>query len=371
MVVGWGAVAALRGTPLHPVAGVVLNDGVLAPVPPDPGVEVQYPGRVLAVDGAQALQLDHELRDEDGAVSLAHPRELRHVLLVRGAWRGDDGDGGPGGEAAGEEDDPATRAHGHRGGALVGGGARGVRGREIPRVPRERGGLVPRGEAEHPRVVGHAVERRAVARREGRQGDAVVAVPEGAHGDGGGGGRVGGREVVGGGRGGEGGGAAIEVGRGEVEDVAELEGDEEEVGQPRREDQVRRPHPPRHCPPRPSSATARTVGLLRGNGGESSAGSPAGGMERAPDLASRRGGDRRWWWCAREGPYGRGGNGTGNGRRGRASVLVAARVVSCEATDRPVSEKQNLTGRPAGAARGRDWPINSPPPPPNFPEHLN
>jgi hypothetical protein len=252
----------------------VLNDGVLAPVPPDPGVEVQYPGRVLAVHGAQALQLDHELRDEDGAVPLAHLRELRHVLPVRGPGRGDDGDGGPGGQAAGEEDNPTARAHGHRGGALVGGGARGVRGRELPRVPRERGGLLPRGEAERPGVVGHAVERRAVARREGRQRDAVVAVPEGADGEGGGG--VGGREVVGGGRGGEGGAAAVEVGCGEVEDAAELEGDKEEVGQPRREDQVRRPHPPRHRPPRPSSASARTVGLLRGNGGEASAGSPAG-----------------------------------------------------------------------------------------------
>jgi hypothetical protein len=136
---------------------------------------------------------------------------------VRGAGRGDDGDGRPGREAAGQEHGPAARARGHRGGALVGG--------ERPRVPCERRGLLPR-------VVGRAGERRgAVARR---QGDAV---PEGAHGEGGGG--VGRREVVGGGRGGEGGGA-VEVSVGQVEHAAEPEGDEEEVDRPRREEQVRR-----------------------------------------------------------------------------------------------------------------------------------
>lgn len=83
VVLGLQAVTALCGAPLHPVAGIVLDDGALAPVPPQPGVKVQYPGWVLAVNGAQALQLDHELRDVHGPVPLAHPGELRHVFLVR------------------------------------------------------------------------------------------------------------------------------------------------------------------------------------------------------------------------------------------------------------------------------------------------
>lgn len=271
VVLGWRPIAALRGAPLHPIAGIVLDDWSLAPIPSQPGVEVQYPGRVLTVDGAKPLKLDHELGDEHGAIPLAHPGQLRHVLLVGGPGRADDGDGGAGGEAAGQEDDPPARAHGDGGGAFVGGG--GVDGGELPRVAREGRGVLPRGEAERPRVVGHAVERRAVARHDVREGDAVVAVPEGLDleqrrvavpvpGGGGGGGGGGDRErgeVVGGGRGGEGGVGGGEVGGGEVEHAAELEGDEEEVGGPRHEHQVRRPPPPRHCatplpPPPPSAA---------------------------------------------------------------------------------------------------------------------
>ena len=35
--------------------------------PPKPSVEMEYPGQVLAVDDAQALKLDHELRHVDSA----------------------------------------------------------------------------------------------------------------------------------------------------------------------------------------------------------------------------------------------------------------------------------------------------------------
>lgn len=263
----------------------MLNDGALAPVPPQPGVEVQYPGRVLAVDGAQPLQLDHELRHEHGAVPLAHPRQLRHVLLVRGPGRADDGDGGAGGEAAGQEDDPPARAHGDGGGALVGGG--GVDGGELPGVPGEGGGVLPGGEAERPGVIGHSVERGAVAGGDVGERDAVVAVPEGLDLEQRGGAAVGGggeaeerREVVGRGWGGEGG-----VGGGEVEDAAELEGDKEEVGGPRHEHQVRRPPPPRHFPQplalrprrRPLGALGRRRPRRRG----------IGGGERGPGAGER------------------------------------------------------------------------------------
>lgn len=230
----------------------MLDDGALAPVPPQPGVEVQYPGRVLAVNGAQALQLDHELRDVHGPVPLAHPGELRHVFLVRWPGRADDGDGGASGEAAGQEDDPPARAHGDGGGALVGGG--GIDGGELPGVPGEGCGVLPGGKPERPGVVGHAVERGAVASGDVGEGDAVVAVPEGLDLEQGGIGRGGGApweergQVVGGGWGGEGGVNDGEVGGGKVEDAAELEGDEDEIGHPRDEHQVRRPPPPRHCP---------------------------------------------------------------------------------------------------------------------------
>jgi hypothetical protein len=354
IVVGWCAVTALRGAPLHPVAGVVLEDRVLAPIPPEPGVEVEYPGRVLAVDGAQALELDHELGHHDGAVPLAHPRELRHVLPVRGARRADDGDGRARGEAAGEEDDPAPRALGDRGGALGGvGGAGGGGGEQRPGVPREGGGVLPGGEAERPGVVGHAVERGAVAGREVGEGHTVVAVPEGAdrergRGGGGGGGSGPGRgQVVGGGRRREGGGGGRivrEVGGGQVQHAAELEGDEEEVGRRQRQHQVRRPHPPRHClPPPPSGAGAEAAAV------------PAPPATAIREKGSRRGrvdawagsspgawgwvggrGDRRWkwWWPYR---YRRGHAGTGRRReRGMEGEWETdRRRAGCSRSSRP------------------------------------
>jgi hypothetical protein len=67
---------------------------------------VEYPGWVLAVDSAQALEIDHELGHHDGAAPLAHTRELWHVLPVRCARGANDGDRGARGEAGGEEDDP-------------------------------------------------------------------------------------------------------------------------------------------------------------------------------------------------------------------------------------------------------------------------
>jgi hypothetical protein len=134
-----------------------------AAIPPEPGVEVEYPGWVLAVDIAQALELDHELGHHDGAVPLAHPRELWHVLRVRCARGANDGDGGARGEAAGEEDDSASRVLGDRGGALGDvGGAGGGGGEQRPGVPHEGGDVLPGGEAERPCVVGHAVSELVV-----------------------------------------------------------------------------------------------------------------------------------------------------------------------------------------------------------------
>ena len=349
IVVGWRPVTALRGAPLHPVAGVVLEDGVLAPVPPEPGVEVQYPGRLLPVDGAQALELDHELRDHDGAVPLAHPRELRHELPVRGARGADDGDGGARGEAAGQEDDPAARALGDGGGAPGGvGGARGGGGEQRPGVPREGGGLLPGGEAERPGVVGHAVERGAAAAGRARRGgvrerDAVVAVPEGLDGEGGGGGGGGGgvagaargQVVGGGGRGEGGGGVAREVGGGQVEHAAELEGDEEEVRGPQRQHQVRRPHPPRHrAPPVPSAPLRRER-------------SDQGAPQRSSPASTAAGGGGAW-----------AGSGAGRvGLAGSVGMEVEVVVVVDAGGEGEASERGRRGGRspacsPRAAGRG-------------------
>jgi hypothetical protein len=90
------SLAALRLSPLHPVAAVHLDDGLAAVVPADPWVEVQNPGRRLPVDGLGADELDHELGDHERR--LPAPALGDHGVVL-----------GPGGPGAGHDGD--VRAH--------------------------------------------------------------------------------------------------------------------------------------------------------------------------------------------------------------------------------------------------------------------
>ena len=91
-----------------------------------------------------------------------------------------------------------------------------------------------------------------------------------------------------GGRGGEGVIGGGEVGGGEVKHAAELE--EDEVGGPCHENQVRWPPPPLHCAP---SSSFRGVAGGWGRGGTE--GTPRVSGEPDPKKPSSR---RRWRWVA-------------------------------------------------------------------------
>lgn len=105
---GLPALAPESLPPLHAVASVHLDDGLIAPIALQSRVEMQNAGGILAVDGLEALQLEHELGDHDGLVALAEGGDLGVVLRVRGVRAGDEGEVGAEGEAAGDEHEAAV-----------------------------------------------------------------------------------------------------------------------------------------------------------------------------------------------------------------------------------------------------------------------
>lgn len=84
---------------------------------------------ILSVDGLQALQLEHELRDHDGLVAFLESGDLGIVLGVGGVGAGNEGDVGAEREAAGDDHEPASGGelgageHDGMGALLFGGGA--------------------------------------------------------------------------------------------------------------------------------------------------------------------------------------------------------------------------------------------------------
>jgi hypothetical protein len=117
------SLAAMRLSPLHPVAAVHLDDGLAAVVPADPWVEVQNPGRRLPVDGLGADELDHELGDHERRLPAPALGDHGVVLGPGGPGAGHDGDVRAHREAAGDVHHPdpvrgeLLLVHGDGGGA--------------------------------------------------------------------------------------------------------------------------------------------------------------------------------------------------------------------------------------------------------------
>ena len=69
-------------TPLHPVTSVLLNNRLPSIIPLQPGVEMQYPGRLFLVYTLQTLKLHHELWHHHLPLPFLHHRYFRIILPV-------------------------------------------------------------------------------------------------------------------------------------------------------------------------------------------------------------------------------------------------------------------------------------------------